>query len=71
MSRTSVGNNTVDHSDVGAARSNYIFILDLTSGFNGFGKDNCKMRRESFKFWDFVRLIIYFTGMYIMAARGT
>ena len=24
--------------------SNYIFILDLTSGFNGFGKDNCKTR---------------------------
>ena len=41
ISRTLVGNNIVDHSDVvGAAPtgrrcSNYIFILDLTSGFKG------------------------------------
>ena len=26
--------------------SNYIFILDLPSGFNGLSKDNCKTRRE-------------------------
>ena len=38
--------------------SNCIFILDLTSGFNGFGKDNCKTRRESLKFWDLVWLIL-------------
>ena len=38
--------------------SNYIFILNLTPGFNGFGKDNYKMRREVFKFWDLVRLIL-------------
>ena len=38
--------------------SNYIFILDLTPGFNGLGKDNCKTRRESFKFCDLVRLIL-------------
>ena len=25
----------------------YIFILDLTTGFNGLGKDNCKTGRES------------------------
>ena len=25
---------------------NYIFILNLTRGFNGLGKDNCKTRRE-------------------------
>ena len=31
-------------------------MLDLTSGFNGLGKDNCKMRRETFKFWDLVCL---------------
>ena len=38
--------------------SNYIFILDLTPGFNEMGKDNCKTRWESFKFWDLVRLIL-------------
>ena len=38
--------------------SNYIFILDLTPGFNGSGKDNCKTRRESFKFWDLVRIVL-------------
>ena len=37
--------------------SNYIFILDLTPGFNGLGKDYCETRRETFKFWDLVRLI--------------
>ena len=38
--------------------SNYIFILNLTPGFNGLGKDNCKVGREAFKFWDLVRLIL-------------
>ena len=38
--------------------SNYIFILNLTPGFNGLGKDNYKMRREAFKFWYLVRLIL-------------
>ena len=38
--------------------SNYIFILDLTPGFNSLGRDNCKMRRLSFKLWDSVRLIL-------------
>ena len=40
--------------------SNYIFILDLTPGFNGLGKDNYKTRRETFRFssWDLVRLIL-------------
>ena len=38
--------------------SNYIFILDLTPGFNGFGKGNCKMRWEWFKFWYLVHLIL-------------
>ena len=33
-------------------------ILDLTPGFNGLGKDNCKTRRETFKFWDLVRFIL-------------
>ena len=36
----------------------YIFILDLTPGFSGLGTDNCKTRRESFKFWHLVRLIL-------------
>ena len=31
--------------------SNYIFILDLTHGFNRLGKDKYKMRLETFKFW--------------------
>ena len=38
--------------------SNYIFILDLTPGFNILRKDNCKTRRDTFKFWDLVRLIL-------------
>ena len=55
---------------VGACRrcSNYVFILDLTPGFIGLGKDNCKTRRETFKFGDLVRLILdilgYMTGYY-------
>ena len=38
--------------------SNYIFILNLTPGFNRLGKDNYKIRREAYKFWDLVRLIL-------------
>ena len=38
--------------------SNYIFILNLTPGFNGLGKGNYRMRREAFKFWDLVRLVL-------------
>ena len=38
--------------------SNYFFIVYLTPGFNRLGKDKCKTRRESFKFWDLVRLIL-------------
>ena len=37
---------------------NYTFILDLTSGFNRLGKDNCKTRRETFMLWDLVCLIL-------------
>ena len=37
---------------------NYIFIRDLTPGFNGLGKGNCKTRRETFIFWDLVRFIL-------------
>ena len=38
--------------------SNYIFILNLTPGFNGLSEDNCKRIQETFKFWDSVRLIL-------------
>ena len=38
--------------------SNYIFILDLTRGFKWLGKDNFRTRRETFKFWDLIRLIL-------------
>ena len=38
--------------------SNYIFILELIHGFNRLGKDNCKTRRETSKFWDLVPLIL-------------
>ena len=38
--------------------SNYIFILDSTPGFSRLHKDNCKMRQETFKFWDLVHLIL-------------
>ena len=41
-----------------SALSNYIFILDLSPGLIGLGKDNCKTKRETFKFGDFVRLIL-------------
>ena len=38
--------------------SNYIFILDLTHGFNIMNKGKCKTRRDTFKFWDLVHLIL-------------
>ena len=37
--------------------SNYIFILNLTHGFNRLGEDNCKTRQEACKFWDLMCLI--------------
>ena len=48
ISRILEGNKIVDRTDVVACRpcSNYIFILDLTPGFNRLGQDNCKMRQE-------------------------
>ena len=33
-------------------------MIDLTIGFSGLGTDSCKTRRESFKFWHLVRLIL-------------
>ena len=73
--RTFVGKEIVDHSDVvgaspvGAAPTTSSFST-LTPGFNGLGKDNYKMRRETFKFWDLVRLILetlrYYTVLAIL-----
>ena len=53
---TLVGSKIVDHSD--RRCSNYIFILDLTSGFKGFYNDSRKTVGESFKCWDLVPLIL-------------
>ena len=63
ISRTLVGNKIVDHSDVvgaspvGAAPTTSSFI-NLAPGFNGLGKDDSKTRRDTFMFWDRVRLIL-------------
>ena len=38
--------------------SNYIFILDLTTGFNILHNYNCKNRQKTFKFLDLVWLIL-------------
>ena len=47
--------------------SNYIFILDITPGFNGLGKDNHKTRRETSKFLGFeVSCISGFDGTFLI-----
>ena len=61
--RTLVGNKIDDHSDVVEASPvgttpTTIFILNLTAGFNGLINDNCKTRRETFQFGDWVHLIL-------------
>ena len=57
MSRTLVGNKIVDNSDVvGAARVGA--ILNLTPGFNGLSKDNCKMIQETFELCVLLWLIL-------------
>ena len=38
--------------------SYYIFILDLTPGFKGLDRNDCKTRPETFKFWDLEWLIL-------------
>ena len=66
INRNLVSNKSVDNSDavgaspVGAAptTSSYIFILNLTPGFNGLGKAHCKRRQETFKFWELMQLIL-------------
>ena len=63
LRRTLVGNKIVDHSDVvraspvGAAPTTSSFST-WTPGFIGLGKDNCKVRQETLKFRDLVRLIL-------------
>ena len=68
ISSNLVGNKIVDNWDVVGASpvgaANYIFILDLTPGFNGLSKDNCKTRLETFKFWDLMRLILEVLGYF-------
>ena len=64
ISRTLVGKKNVDHSDV----VNYIFILDLTPGFNGLGKGNSKTRRETLKVSGFVAHHI--RGLTVYACPG-
>ena len=54
-SRTLVGNQIVDLSDVVGASP---VILDLTPDVNGLGKEKCKTTRNEFKFWDLVPLIL-------------
>ena len=57
-----IGNEIVNHSKGRSIAwrhcSDYIFILNLISGFNGFSKDNCKTRRETLKLGDLVWLIL-------------
>ena len=66
ISCTFVGNTLADHSNaVGVFHrrcSQYIFILDLTHGFNTLGKANCKTRRETSRLWNSVRLILDVSG---------
>ena len=56
ISHSLVNNIIVDHSDVCACRccSNYIFILDLTPGFDELGKDSCKTRRSAQKVYELI-----------------
>ena len=45
-------------------------MLDLTSGFSGLGKDNCKIRLETFKFQFGAIYIIGFGGMMRLPASS-
>ena len=60
---TLLGNKIVDHSDVGGALP--VGAAPITSSFststpgiNGLGKGNWKTRRETFKCWDLLCLIL-------------
>ena len=67
---TLVGNKIVGHSDLAraspvVAAQNYTFILYLTPGFNGLRKNNCSMRRETFKWWNLLCLILEILWYYV------
>ena len=47
--------------------SQYIFILNLTPGFNSLANDNCKSRREKVKFWIWCALYGRFDGSQIIS----
>ena len=51
--------------------SKYIFILDLTPGFIGLGKDNCKTRWGTIKFGGLVRLILEILRYLLLASSNT
>ena len=65
ITRTLIGNEIVDHSDVfaaspvGAALTTRLFWSQLSPDFNKLRKDTCKGRLETFKLWDLVRLILH------------
>ena len=48
--------------------SNYIFILDITPGFNRLRKDNCKTRRKHSSFVIWCCLYCRFNGRYTSIA---
>ena len=47
-----------------SVKSNYIFIHELTHGFNGLRKDNSKRRRKTLKFFGFDETYIKGLTMY-------
>ena len=55
ISRTLLGNWSLNAY---RRSSNYIFILNLISGFIELYQDACKTRRQTFKFWDLMCLIL-------------
>ena len=59
IKRNLIGNKIVDHSNLVGA---YISNLALAPDFNGLDNDNCKTRRETFKFWNFCALYQRFYG---------
>ena len=52
ISRTLVGNKIVDQSNVVG-----VLPVGAAPGFNGLGEDKQKARKETFQFWNLVRLI--------------
>ena len=57
ISCTLVSNKIAGHLRACRCCFNYIFILDLTHGFNWLAKNDCKTRRELFKCSDFACLL--------------